>query len=73
MSLAFFVQIWPLPPRTTSRRLEAPSPLLCKICFAVVRDLKPPNFEGSGNLLSFSNINGQLVRRLLKGSLFMSE
>ena len=36
------------------------------LCFFVVRDLKPSNSEGPGNLLSLSNINGQHVKLLLQ-------
>ena len=75
MSLAFFCADLAIPTQDNfsqagSPPFPPPPPLLCKICFVVVRHLKPPNFEKSGNLLSFSNINGQLVRRLLKDSLF---
>ena len=37
-----------------------------KSVFVVARDLKPSNFKWPGNLLSFGNINGQLVKWLLK-------
>ena len=54
---------------------QPPSLFLSYVKFVslLLRDLKPSNFEWSGNLLSFSSINGQLVKWLLKDSIFMSE